>query len=311
MMIDEIHKNRGHKIKSQKGKVNRRNSIRGTQRFTKPSPTVDSAKVQINSETAIPILENLKQKYVGTCNPYGFINDLRNALGIPTSKGSSKYGVVQIPTEDGVLESSICITNHNASAENYITYGCNLPYNLRLLIRKEFQTNRFHPHKDVKLDEYVYYAKRMQKVENPLCQIIDSLIDFLKTGQYKDTTGVAFLNQSPSTETDNNTLNTEQYMNNKKQIIRLTEADLHRIVSESVKDLLNGSNFGGVHPFVHELNCIYKSLANLEVTLAGCEIRDSAYGDIFNELAKVLVPYSEKISQARKYGLESLLNGKH
>ena len=110
---------------------------------------------------------------------------------------------------------------------------------------------------------------------------------------------------------DNNTLNTEQYMNNKKQIIRLTEADLHRIVSESVKDLLNGSNFGGVHPFVHELNCIYKSLANLEVTLAGCEIRDSAYGDIFNELAKVLVPYSEKISQARKYGLESLLNGKH
>ena len=51
MMISEIHKNRGHKIKSQKGKVNRRNSIRGTQRFTKPSPTVDGAKVQIKSET--------------------------------------------------------------------------------------------------------------------------------------------------------------------------------------------------------------------------------------------------------------------
>ena len=34
-MIDETHKNREHKIKSQKGKVNRRSSIRGTQRFTK------------------------------------------------------------------------------------------------------------------------------------------------------------------------------------------------------------------------------------------------------------------------------------
>ena len=100
-------------------------------------------------------------------------------------------------------------------------------------------------------------------------------------------------------------------MNNKKQIIRLTEADLHRIVSESVKDLLNGSNFGGVHPFVHELNCIYKSLADLAATLAACEIRESSYGDIFNELAKVLVPYVTKIDQARKYGLESLLNNKH
>ena len=48
-MIDETHKNREHKIKSQKGKVNRRSSIRGTQRFTKPSPTADYAKVQINS----------------------------------------------------------------------------------------------------------------------------------------------------------------------------------------------------------------------------------------------------------------------
>lgn len=50
MTIDEmVHKNRDHKIKSQKGNVNRRNSIRGTQRFTKPSPTVDNAKVQIKA----------------------------------------------------------------------------------------------------------------------------------------------------------------------------------------------------------------------------------------------------------------------
>lgn len=95
-------------------------------------------------------------------------------------------------------------------------------------------------------------------------------------------------------------------MNNKKQIIRLAEADLHRIVSESVKDLLNGSNFGGVHPFVHELNCIYKSLADLTATIAASEIKDSAYGDIFNELLTVLKPYCEKISQAQKYGLSSL-----
>ena len=47
-MIDEmVHKNRGHKIKSQKGKVNRRNSIRGTQRFTKPSQTDGKNKLSL------------------------------------------------------------------------------------------------------------------------------------------------------------------------------------------------------------------------------------------------------------------------
>ena len=93
-------------------------------------------------------------------------------------------------------------------------------------------------------------------------------------------------------------------MNNKKQIIRLTESDLHRIVKESVTDILNRP--GGANPFVHELNCIFKSLANLISTIAASEIKDSAYGDIFNELLTVLKPYCEKISQAQKYGLSSL-----
>ena len=89
-----------------------------------------------------------------------------------------------------------------------------------------------------------------------------------------------------------------------KKVIRLTESDLHRIVKESVTDILNRP--GGANPFVHELNCIFKSLANLISTIAASEIKDSAYGDIFNELLTVLKPYCEKISQAQKSGLSSL-----
>jgi|GEM_PF-5291245 len=68
------------------------NSIRGTQRFTKPSRTNGGANIQINSEIAIPKLKILAEKYNGITDPYGFLTNLRNTLGISDSEGASKYG---------------------------------------------------------------------------------------------------------------------------------------------------------------------------------------------------------------------------
>ena len=179
----------------------RLNSIRGTQRFTKPSQTNDSANIKINAEIAIHKLEKLAEDYVGVINPYGFLTNLRNALEIPNLEGASKYGVVDIHKADGSsLEASLRITNHNSNAETYITHKANYEYNLSILVRKNFKMNTFKPHDDVRLDEYVYYGKKMAKVENPLTQIINSIIVFLKTGVYEDTTGVAFRNISPNSE---------------------------------------------------------------------------------------------------------------
>ena len=229
----ESHKNRQNK------KAKRLNSIRGTQRFTKPSQTNGGANIRINSETAIPKLKNLAQEYIGVSDPYGFLTNLREALGIPNSQGASKYGVVTIPKEDGsVLEASLRITNHNSDAETYITHNANYEYNLSILVRKNFKPNTFKPHNDVVLDEFVYYGKRMQRVENPLTQIINSIIGFLQSGVYNDTTGVAFKNTSPQTN-DNNKLNCNTNMN--KKLIRLTESDLHRIVKKSVSKILKES----------------------------------------------------------------------
>ena len=179
-------------------KVTRLNSIRGTQRFTKPSQTNDNANVQINAETAIPKLKKLAQDYIGVVDPYGFLTNLRNALDIPNLEGASKYGLVNIQKDDGSkLEASLRITNHNSNAETYIMHNSNYEYNLSILVRKNFKTNTFKPHDDVRLDEYVYYGKRMAKVENPLTQIVNSIIGFLRTGVYEDTTGIAFKNSSP------------------------------------------------------------------------------------------------------------------
>lgn len=64
------------------------------------------------------------------------------------------------------------------------------------------RTNTFIPNEKVILDEYVYYGKNISKIENPLSQIINSIIGFLQNGKYVDTTGVAFKNSSPQTRHD-------------------------------------------------------------------------------------------------------------
>ena len=79
-------------VESRKNKnAKRLNSVRGTQRFTKPSQTNGGANIRINSETTIPKLKNLAKKYIGVSNPYGFLTDLQNALGIPNSKAMIYY----------------------------------------------------------------------------------------------------------------------------------------------------------------------------------------------------------------------------
>ena len=168
---------------------------------TSASQTNGIAKVIINNEISIPKLKKLAGKYIGIINPQGFLTDLRIALGIPDSQGVSKYGYVVIPKYEGnYLQASLRITNHNSNVKTYIDNGLNLEYNLSIVVSKRFKSNTFKPHDDVRLDEYVYYGKRMAKVENPLTQIINSIIGFLRTGVYEDTTGIAFRNTSPNSE---------------------------------------------------------------------------------------------------------------
>ena len=178
-------------------KANRLNSI-SRLKVTSASQTNGGAKIIINNEIVIPKLKELSNIYIGVTNPQGFLTDLRIALGIPDSQGASKYGYIIIPQKDGsFLQASLRITNHNSNVKTYIDNGCNLEYNLSIVVSKRFKTNTFRPHEDVRLDEYVYYGKRMAKVENPLTQIVDGIIGFLQTGVYEDTTGIAFKNSSP------------------------------------------------------------------------------------------------------------------
>lgn len=180
-------------------KKNTRLNLLSRLEVTSASQTSDGAKIIINNDMAIQKLGILAKLYIGITNPQGFLTDLRIALGIPDSRGASKYGYVIIPKKDGsYLQASLRITNHNSNVMTYIDNGVDLEYNLSIVISKRFKTNTFKPHDEVRLDEYVYYGKRMAKVENPLTQIVNSIIGFLQTGVYEDTTGIAFKNSSPS-----------------------------------------------------------------------------------------------------------------
>ena len=178
-------------------KATRLNFHKGSQSHN-PSQANSPANININVEVAIAKLHKIVHKNVGITNTQGFLTDLRMALGIPDTPGASKYGLVtMLLGNDVFLQASLRITNHQANAEQYILHNANSEYNLSVVVRREMRRNTFKPHDEVRLDEYVYYGKRMAKVENPLTQIVNSIIGFLRTGIYEDTTGIAFKNSSP------------------------------------------------------------------------------------------------------------------
>lgn len=63
-----------------------------------PSQTNSTANVRINSESAMPKLQELTHRYIGIIDAKGFLDDLRIALGI--SNGSKPR---QCMTEDAHL----------------------------------------------------------------------------------------------------------------------------------------------------------------------------------------------------------------
>lgn len=247
-----------------KKNAKRSNFHKGSQSHN-PSQTNGSTKIHIDSKTAIPKLKNLANKCNGVSDPYGFLTDLRETLGIPDSEGVSKYGVVSIPKEDGsILQASLRITNHQANANTYIDHNANYNYNLSIVVKRKPRRNTFIPNEKVILDEFVYYGTKIQNVDSPLTQIVNGIINFLQNGKYIDTTGVALKNQSVKakdrvpqnisvdsegnyisannwgvdyvSETENKEYKTNRKM---KQRIRLYESDLHRMIKESVKQVIN------------------------------------------------------------------------
>lgn len=273
---------------AKKKKSNVRTCLNGAKDATGASQTFDAAKVQINSGITKQKLENLKEKYKNTTNPYGFLTDLQIAMGLPRVKRASNYGIVTIPKADGTAAVSIRISNHSTNAGTYITNNANQEYNLSIVVRKRARKKTFIPHDDVRLDEYIYYGNRLRNVESPLVQIINSIIGFLDSGMYIDTTGVALHNTSPQQPTNENNQNTKINKNMKKQTIKLNESQLRKMINESLNEFIGGIGPGARYG---NKNFNVKTLINeVEITLneidRQCDylikLSSQLPGDVFN-----------------------------
>lgn len=186
------------KLNKEKQKNHSRKLLRRNLSSDRPSCKNDAAKIQINRKLAIEKLINLEKSYQQNNQIYGFLTEIKNALGLKPTKGASGYGIVNIPrNERSVLEATLSLTNHHSNAQTYIDNDCNLEYNLKIAVRKKQMRSKFKPHKDVILDEYEYTGKELRKVDNALALIIQSIIGFLETGVSEDLTGVAVVHRSP------------------------------------------------------------------------------------------------------------------
>ena len=80
--------------KTNKQKNHSRKLLRRSLSSNRPSCKNDAAKIQIFRKPAIEKLKLLKKSYQQNNQIYGFLTDIKNALGLKPTKGASGYGIV-------------------------------------------------------------------------------------------------------------------------------------------------------------------------------------------------------------------------
>lgn len=163
---------------------------------TRASQENDAAKIMKIILITKEKLKNLAEQYKSVNEVKGFITDLKIALGM-NPKNASGYSIFVI--DDNQMRVSIRVSNHHANASMYLEHEPN-DFNLSLMVSKRYRKNTFHADHDVELTEYVYMGRQLETLDSPFSQIALSLAQFLDTGEYVDTTGVAKVNVSPEPE---------------------------------------------------------------------------------------------------------------
>ena len=94
-------------------------------------------------------------------------------------------------------KSELAIANLKIIAQNYVMRQMSCD-NISIVIKSRRRTaNTFVSSDLVILEEYVYLEKELYSVDSPFSKIAMSLVGFLETGVYVDSTGVARKNVSP------------------------------------------------------------------------------------------------------------------
>ena len=193
---------------------------------------VSKTNVQITPQIAIENLQNLEKQIQKNTNRQKSLkylyNDINDALGI-NNPNPSHYGEFVANHNNCTIR----VSSHNAHAS---IYDPNNKTTISIKIRPHKNNNKFQASTDVFLKEFVYYDFMLKNDPNLVFEIIDSIIQYLSTGNFVDKSGIAYKNESPTSIAEIN--NRIKYNKNMKRI-RLTEGQLHNVIRESVNNILN------------------------------------------------------------------------
>lgn len=243
-------------------------------RSTAIKPSVDT-KVQINTEEAISKLQILLKEYEGVQDLSKLYTNICVALNIYPSKEEqaeykantppSRYGVFEMDIDTKSKTFSIRVSNHSANCSNYVEQDSNMDFNLSIVLNnKRVNRKKFEPDDRVCAKEYIYRGYKVKNVKCPALQILTSLITYLSTGIYVDTTGVAIVKTSPETpQATSNTDNTDNKHKNGNYIQNKTMKSDNKALYESImKDVAK----------------VVKQKLNEEVDVVKCLRLDKDYG---------------------------------
>lgn len=219
---------------------------------TSPSPKVESNQTAERAQTkdaakiqkSIDSLRELAElsKTANVVNPSTIVNYLADALHIIVKKNetsdTSKRNKYVLPNGETL---SVRLSKHNTSAGTYIEFNFNQKYNLAITVKSIREPNTFVADDEVRLDEYVYFIEDIKKYSGSvLSEIASSLANFLESGVYVDTTGIAKINTSPEgvspRTTENYSAESDELVESTKESVVLDPETASRETAKEVYD---------------------------------------------------------------------------
>ena len=188
-------------------------------------------------------LQKLFEKYVKNSNvrPNVFIGDVAKALSMPPTGRTSQYGTYE--TKNGKII-TIRISGHNSKVSNYDNAGVRDGISIVITPKKN---KGLINNGDAHIVEVYYDAIKLRKLDGkPLASIIKSIEQSLYSGKYKDTTGIAKVEEVNALTPIEKDLKTVGHV----QFLQTPNGDIYGFVKDGVI-YLNGALLNTEAP-IHE-----------------------------------------------------------
>ena len=163
------------------------------------STSSDGAKVSISKENAKENLKKLKKQYFGEKRSKGFIASLSIALGMP--EGQHKQSFYFEFMDSSGNSYTLRISNHNVNSDNI---GKD-EKEISIVIKSRRQPNNFIAG-NTNIKEFVYFKESIANGDGmTLACIVQDIITMLDTGVFADSSGIAVINTSTSSQQQSTT----------------------------------------------------------------------------------------------------------